>query len=195
MHKSMFKIHSIFLSVLVVSACLFIPISGKAQTSENPRIRYTINDGWKFVREDVGQAGNQDFDDSSWKKVNLPTLGMLRHKRRRAGILSRNRLVSKKKIFINSNLQGKKLYLHFEGANQETEVFINGQKVGDHIGGYMAFTFEITDKVKLGEENLIAVKVDNKHNENIRRSTEISVFTAEFTAISGWLRRTICIFR
>ena len=42
------------------------------------------------------------------------------------------------------------MYLCFEGANQETNVFVNGKLVGNHKGGYSAFTFDVTDYVHTG---------------------------------------------
>ena len=41
-------------------------------------------------------------------------------------------------------------------------VWVNGEKLGTHPYGYTPFSFDITDYVKYGEENTIAVKVENK---------------------------------
>jgi len=60
----------------------------------------------------------------------------------------------------------KAVHLFFEGANQETEVFIKGKKVGNHIGGHTAFNFKISSFLHSGK-NEIRVKVDNSHNEDI----------------------------
>lgn len=57
----------------------------------------------------------------------------------------------------------KRLFLHFEAANYECRVWLNGEQLGVHIGGYTPFSFEITDKVKSGE-NSVVVKVDNKRH-------------------------------
>lgn len=51
-------------------------------------------------------------------------------------------------------------YIEFNGANSVTEVFINGNKVGDHKGGYSMFRFRI-DGFMTKEENLLEVYVDN----------------------------------
>ena len=57
--------------------------------------------------------------------------------------------------------KGKKQHLYFGGANFRTEVFLNGEAVGAHDGGYVPFSFEVTDKLKNGE-NVLIVKVDNR---------------------------------
>jgi len=53
------------------------------------------------------------------------------------------------------NLKGKRLLLHFGAVDWETEVFVNGEKVGSHRGGYDPFTFDITDYLsKKGAQEL-----------------------------------------
>lgn len=66
-----------------------------------------------------------------------------------------------KKIFIKPEWKGKRLFLRFEGVNSIANVFINATHVGEHRGGYGAFVFEITDKVKYGADNTVLVKVNN----------------------------------
>lgn len=66
-----------------------------------------------------------------------------------------------KKIFVEKAWAGKRLFLRFEGANTIATAFVNAVCVGEHRGGYGAFVFEITDKVKYGAENEIVVKVNN----------------------------------
>lgn len=54
----------------------------------------------------------------------------------------------------------KRLFLHFGAVNYKADVYLNGEKLGIHEGGYTPFQFEITDKVKAA--NTIIVKVNNK---------------------------------
>ena len=56
--------------------------------------------------------------------------------------------------------EGKHLWLHFEGSDFHTKVWVNGQYVGDHRGGYARFSFDITRFVK-AKENEIVVKVED----------------------------------
>lgn len=66
-----------------------------------------------------------------------------------------------KKSFDYSLQKEKRLFLYFGGSNYHTIVYLNGQKLGEHIGGFTPFNFEITDKVK-AKDNFIVLKVDNK---------------------------------
>jgi beta-galactosidase len=56
----------------------------------------------------------------------------------------------------------KAVRVEFEAVFHTAEVFVNGKKAGEHIGkGYTAFTIDITDRLEFGQENTIAVRVDN----------------------------------
>lgn len=54
---------------------------------------------------------------------------------------------------------GKRLLLHFGAVDWEAKVFLNGKAVGEHRGGYDAFTFDITDAAKPGAGNELVVAV------------------------------------
>ena len=72
----------------------------------------------------------------------------------------------KKSFNYTINLQ-KKLILYFGAVNYESIIYINGILIGKHIGGFTPFNFDITTKLKNGE-NFIILKIDNKRKkENI----------------------------
>ena len=62
------------------------------------------------------------------------------------------------------NYYGKKVLIEFEGARQAAEVFLNGQRLGIHENGTMAFGFDLTPYIKYDGENLIEVRTDNAWN-------------------------------
>jgi len=66
-----------------------------------------------------------------------------------------------KKVFNYQSDQEKRLFLHFGAVNYLANVYLNGEKIGSHEGGFTPFQFEITDKVKNGD-NVVVVKVDNR---------------------------------
>lgn len=66
-----------------------------------------------------------------------------------------------RKLYVRPEWEGKRLFLRFEGANSVADVFINGKHVGEHRGGYSAFVFEITDRVRYGADNQLWVRVNN----------------------------------
>ena len=72
-----------------------------------------------------------------------------------------------KTLFVKPEWKGKRLFLRFEGVNTVTNVFINDVHIGEHRGGYGAFVFEITDKVKYDADNRILVKVNNALQQDV----------------------------
>ncbi len=66
-----------------------------------------------------------------------------------------------KKSFGYQKKNSGRVFLYFGAANYESIVYLNGEKLGSHLGGFTPFNFEITDKIKDGD-NFIVVKVDNK---------------------------------
>ncbi|MFH1537528.1 MAG: glycoside hydrolase family 2 TIM barrel-domain containing protein [bacterium] len=57
---------------------------------------------------------------------------------------------------------GGRLMLHFEGVLFGAEVWLNGERLGEHVGGFTGFEFDATDAVRPGGENILAVKVTKK---------------------------------
>jgi len=57
--------------------------------------------------------------------------------------------------------KGKHIRLRFEAVNNETDVYLNDQKIGSHHGGYTPFEFDVTDKVAYGGGNILVVCADN----------------------------------
>lgn len=66
-----------------------------------------------------------------------------------------------KKSFQYNLASNKRLYIYFGAVNYDAKIYINGKKIGEHIGGFTPFNFEITNNITEGENSLI-VKVDNK---------------------------------
>ena len=70
-----------------------------------------------------------------------------------------------KKSFDYQKKQQTRLFVHFGGANYVADVYLNGQKLGRHEGGFTPFNFEITSVVK-EKDNFLVVKVDNKRRRD-----------------------------
>ena len=57
--------------------------------------------------------------------------------------------------------EGERAFLRFGAANYRADVYLNGKKLGTHVGGFTPFSFEVTQQVQPGTNSLV-VKVDNK---------------------------------
>jgi len=84
-----------------------------------------------------------------------------------------------KKVIFPNAYRDKRLFLRFEGVNSVANVLVNQKFVGKHTGGYTAFCLEITDWVKLGEENLITVQASNAYN------LEVLPLSGDFNVYGG----------
>lgn len=81
----------------------------------------------------------------------------------------------------------KRVLLNFEAVDWRCEVQVNGEVVGTHDGGYDPFTFDVTDKVKVGETNTVALKVfDPTDRWSVPRGKQVRKTGGIFyTACSG----------
>ncbi len=66
-----------------------------------------------------------------------------------------------RQVSIPSNWQGERIYLRVGSANYFARVWVNGVPAGEHLGGHLPFSFEITEYVHWGELNTIAIQVEN----------------------------------
>ncbi|MCM1273621.1 MAG: glycoside hydrolase family 2 protein [Clostridium sp.] len=63
--------------------------------------------------------------------------------------------------------KGQNVILTIDGAAHESEVFLNGERIGGHSCGYTAFSIDLTKKLRYGEDNVLVVKVDSRESLNI----------------------------
>ncbi len=130
------------------------------------RTKFTINSGWLFQRGDVDIA-QTDLGSDAWTRVDLPhTWNRDDASDEEAGFYQGPGWYAKA-VSVPEAWQDKQVYLDFEGANQETEVHLNGEKIGEHVGGYTAFRFNLSPHLQYGRPNLLTVRVTNEINEDI----------------------------
>jgi len=80
--------------------------------------------------------------------------------------------------------QGKRVLIEFEGARQSAEVWLNGQRLGLHQNGVMAFGFDLTPYLKYGQTNLLEVLTDNDwaYKERNADGTPLEIGDAQETS-------------
>jgi beta-galactosidase len=108
-----------------------------------------------------------DFNDSAWRKLNLPHDWGIEGPFEQAlpgdtGKLPWAGVGWYRKHFTTQPAQtGQRLYLDVDGAMAYSAVWLNGQFVGGWPYGYTSFRLDLTPYVKWGAENLIAIRLDN----------------------------------
>lgn len=129
--------------------------------------RIYLNDNWKFAGEYSESLLDREFDDTGLETVRLPhTCKETPFHYFDEGIYQ---MVSGyRKVFrAPTEWKEKKILLTIDGAAHDSEVFLNGKKVGEHHCGYTAFTVDLSQHLLFGEENVLVVKVDSRENLNI----------------------------
>jgi beta-glucuronidase len=64
--------------------------------------------------------------------------------------------------YIPQGWRGQRVFLRVGSACYFAAVYVNGIKIGSHEGGHLPFAFEITDQIRWGTENVIAISVENE---------------------------------
>ena len=142
--------------------------NGYSQTREYR----TLTEGWKFVKLDVSDAEKVAFDDTSWKNVSIPhdwaiTGPFIKNGNGDTGKLPwKGEGWYRKKITVEKNQEGKRLYLIFDGIMAFPKIYINGKLAGSWDYGYNSFYLDITDYVNYGEENLLAIHANTKKHDS-----------------------------
>lgn len=133
--------------------------------------RETINldVGWLFNNTDnTNFSGGTSFNDANWTKVCLPHANTIT--KHAYMDTSSFKIITWYRKHFNplSSYSNRRFMLEFQGVATVATVYVNGAVVGSpHKGAYTPFTIDITNNVKIGQDNVIAVKVDS------RRHTEI----------------------
>jgi len=69
----------------------------------------------------------------------------------------------RKKFSVSRRESGQRRFLHFNAANYRADVYLNGEKLGSHVGGHTPFHFEVTDKLR-SQDNSLIVKVNSRRD-------------------------------
>ena len=73
----------------------------------------------------------------------------------------------RREFFAPKEWQGRTVLLTFEAVAHDATVFCNGRRVFHHGCGYTAFTVDLTESLRLGEQNVVAVRCDSREDLNI----------------------------
>ena len=112
-----------------------------------------LNANWKFIREDAGLPAAYPTE---WTDVNLPHTWNAVDGNDGNGSYYRGKCWYAKTFETPVQpLAGGKVFVEFLGANSEATVYVNGQEVVSHIGGYSTFRADITDVCTDGENLLV----------------------------------------
>src|ERR1035437_512969 len=168
------------LNLLLMFFAMYSPsISGK----EIHEVQ-SFNQNWKFTLADSTlNASSTVFNDNSWRTLNLPHDWSIESDFSKdfpatpgGGALPGGIGWYRKTFTVDKTNKGKHVYIDFDGVYRNSEVWINGTSVGKRPYGYISFRYELTPYIKFGENNEIAVKVDNSKQPNSRWYSGSGIF-------------------
>ena len=147
-----------------------------------------FDSGWRFHLGGAQGAENPQFDDSQWRKIDLPHDWSIEDLPGTKSPFSINAISQvsggfttggtgwyRKSFTLPETLKGKRFRILFEGVYMNAEIWLNGRQIGNHPYGYSTFWFDITDNLKHEGENVLCVKVKNE-GENSRWYTGSGIY-------------------
>ncbi|MBQ3536552.1 MAG: beta-galactosidase [Alistipes sp.] len=137
--------------------------------SASARQVFLLNDDWQFFYK-------TDVSSDVARRINLPHTWNLDALSGEGEYLKTVANYSRT-MFIPQKWEQKRLFIKFYGVQSVADVFVNGHHVGEHRGGWTAFTFEITQHLRFGDNNQIVVVVNNSYqNDVLPTSSEINLY-------------------
>jgi beta-galactosidase len=152
---------------------LFVFQFAKAQSTISGEQLFDMD--WRFYRGGVERGEFPTFDDSKWRIVDLPHDWSIEDlpethspfnpdavSQVSGGFTTGGTGWYRKSFVIPSDQKGKSVIIYFEGIYMNADIWLNGIHLGNHPYGYTSFWYDITEKIKFGGNNIIAVQVKNE---------------------------------
>lgn len=166
------------LFLLSTAIVLFI---ASCSNPKSPERESNFNTNWKFIRADIPRAEQPSFDDTDWRILDLPhdfSIEDLPEKEgvkqigpfseespgaRSTGYVMGGTAWYRKHFTLNKEDEGKIIQILFDGVYMNSDIWINGNHIGNHAYGYTAFSYDLTPYINpAGIENVLAVQVKNE---------------------------------
>jgi beta-galactosidase len=175
------------LLVILICALLFINIHAQQKK--------LFNNDWEFVKG-IDTVFSPSLAEKNsrvkWESISLPHSANIEPVEKKAqqwqGIC-----FYRKFFTVPVSAKGKHIAIQFDAAMQDADVYLNGKHVFKHLGGYLPFYIDISDKVNAGEENNIVVRLDNRDNPLIPPGKPLK--TLDFNYYSGIYRNAWLIIK
>ena len=158
---------------LIAALCA---VAAQAQVSFGEPSKF--NDGWLFKLADDSTAVNPDYDDSKWRKLDLPhdwsIEGQLSPSLASCTGFLPGGIAWYRKHFTPTG-DAARQYIYFEGVYNRSEVYVNGHLLGKRPNGYVSFMYDMTPYLVPGD-NVIAVRVDHSRYADSRWYTGSGIY-------------------
>lgn len=129
------------------------------------RERDSFNGGWLFQKTNDSLAFATEYDDSSWRQLDLPHDWAIEgpfkpeYNLRTGGLPIYGNAWYRKHFVVDASKKGSIITLEFDGVMNNSTIYVNGKKIYHRPYGYIGFEVDMTPYLNFGKDNLIAVEV------------------------------------
>ena len=123
-----------------------------------------MNNDWAFYRGEVNNGARTDLDDSSWMPIVIPHIMQLETKHCGGNTIYDGIGWYRRYFTLSKAYKNKRVVVSFEGVMTNCEVYLNGEKITTHHGGYLGFVADLTGRIRWDENNVLAVRVSAAHD-------------------------------
>lgn len=163
---------------------LFSACDEEQDTNEGEgRIVQNFNADWNFQLGEHPEAKKDSIDLSDWQKLDVPHDWSIEGEfseehptKPEGGALPAGIGWYRKTFEVPEDWNNRNVFISFDGIYRNSEVWINGEYLGKRPFGYISFQYDLTPFLKFGENNVIAVKVDNSAQPNSRWYTGSGIY-------------------
>ena len=139
-------------------------VAGLFPLENSGRLVWNFNAGWRFHLGDVTDAELTDFNDETWEVVSTPHCVQLMPAEA-SGCRNYQGIAWYRKHFrLPKECIGRDVTLHFEAIMGKQTIYVNGQKVKNHEGGYLPITISLSTTTVSGDF-VVAIKADNSDDK------------------------------
>ncbi len=168
----------------LIVALLSIAPTVSTQLAGNARVTSSFDSDWRFLKGDAPGAERPDFDDSAWRKLDVPhdwsiegTFDEKNPTGGAGGFLPAGIGWYRKRFTLPADYARRQVFIDFDGVIANSDVWINGFHLGRRPYGYVSFRYELTDHLNFGNKaNVIAVRADNSGQPASRWYTGAGIY-------------------
>lgn len=137
------------------------------------RLSTLFNSGWKFQRGEIADAETTECDDSDWRQITVPHDWSIEEPFDQRWASATAYLPGgigwyRKRFSHPSADDLSRVYVDFDGAYCNSEVWINGHYLGKRPNGFSTFRYDLTPYLLAGDNNVLAVRVDHSQFADCR---------------------------
>ena len=183
---------------MMLKRTLFLAALSVTMTASAQRSVTNLDFGWLFHAGDMENAQQTTLADHSWRQVALPhdfqieqpwvapaadekadntdVAANIKSRLSSRGFKEMGKGWYRLHLTPADSLRGRRLLLDFGGIMYTGDVYLNGERIGGTDYGYVGFQIDVTDRLKFGQDNVLAVMADTREPGNSRWYTGGGLF-------------------